>query len=302
MTVDRYEKRCKVDVMIDRDENGNPRLGVPANQESYADSQNFLYPWSDTFCEFRGREDKAHFFCGPNGRLVEGIHYGTDVRGPTQDPSTRIPIIAVTHGIITYVGRTWRKDKKQECTADPLLPHQSPNCDVGYEVKLRSIDEPNVTFVYRHMNPEWSPFAIANGATLRLNSEVKAGQVIGYMHGYMDHTPLGTSKHLHFEIEYALPEDLLNTCTRIRGGKKVQLCATPAKAPPYPSLLVAYLRERYGYQVDLSQRDPKLGVAVLPKLPNEITGDELRATGYAIGKLAPLVSQSATSKLQHVNQ
>ena len=74
----------------------------------------------------------------------------------------------------------------------------------------------------------------------------------------------------------------------------MQPCSTPAKVPPYPSLVVAYLRERYGYQVDLSKKDRKLGLPVLPVLPNEITVKELIANGGSFGRLAPLRENNST--------
>ena len=136
----------------------------------------------------------------------------------------------------------------------------------GFVVKIRS---KHLIFVYRHMNPDLSPFRTGAPNRLKLGDSVKAGQPIGVMGDFMD-GPAGTTKHLHFEIEAPVPKAVLLGPPCIRHDAKtntdVRVCMAREKAPPFSSLIVAYLRERYGRQVDLGSVDKETGLPLLPVL------------------------------------
>ena len=56
-------------------------------------------------------------------------------------------------------------------------------------------------------------------------------------------------------------------CTSVINGNKVRVCTAREKAPPFPTLLVSYMAERYGETVDLSKIDALTGLPTLPPLP-----------------------------------
>jgi predicted nucleotidyltransferase len=127
----------------------------------------------------------------------------------------------------------------------------------------------HLIFVYRHMNPDLSPFRAGAPDRLQLGDSVKAGQRLGVMGDFMD-GPAGTTKHVHFEIEAPVPKAVLFGSPCIRHDEKtktdVRVCMAREKAPPFSSLIVAYLRERYGRQVDLGNIDKETGLPMLPVL------------------------------------
>ncbi len=144
-----YQKsECKNKAVQVEHKDGKPLLGLPGQ---YGADFNFDYPWSDTFCEFRENGD-YFFFCGTNGRPMRGVHYGNDVRGPAQSLENRTPVIAVADGKIFKVDEGCRAIKFDEKAKKCLVGTDLPFWDVGHTVRLKSSEDPNVVFVYRHMN------------------------------------------------------------------------------------------------------------------------------------------------------
>ncbi|MGY3591503.1 hypothetical protein ACVIGB_008918 [Bradyrhizobium sp. USDA 4341] len=240
-----FEKKCK---KVPKTDGTLGEMG-PSN---YGDARNFAMPWSDTFCEWRGN-DFTQPFCAPEGKpAMKGPHYGTDIRAWSQSAHDRVDVVSVSDGVVVEV------DSQQRGGGLP--------CYQGFVVKIRS---KHLIFVYRHMNPDLSPFRAGAPDRLKLGDNVKAGQPIGVMGDFMD-GPAGTTKHLHFEIEAPVPKAVLfgPPCTRkdAKTGVSIRFCMAREKAPPFPSLIVAYLRERYGRQTDLGKLDKETGLPLLPVL------------------------------------
>jgi murein DD-endopeptidase MepM/ murein hydrolase activator NlpD len=228
------------------------------DQEGLRDDRNFLPPWADTFCEWRG-EKYTQPFCDTNRTGARPYrHYGVDIRG--WDVAAKIPVVAVADGVVTELGREGKW--------------------VGFVVKVRSGD---VVFAYRHLDPESSPFTSVGGSKpqLRLGDRVLAGQRIGTMGRYLNGLE-GTTRHLHFEIEAPVPKAvhesascLVKIESKLRSDQKQKsapkgenVCTAREKAPPYPSLVVAYLRERYGIVVPLAGKDNDTGRQSLSEMPS----------------------------------
>jgi len=123
------------------------------------------------------------------------------------------------------------------------------------------------------MKPQTSPFAAKKNA---LGRDVKAGDAIGEVSTFG-----GVAKHLHFEIEIPLPVSLLfgERCTLEVQSRRVHICSARDKAPPYASLVDAYLRERFGLEVESGNYriDRETG---LPELPVH-GGHEVAAAKFA---------------------
>ncbi|WP_456720541.1 MULTISPECIES: M23 family metallopeptidase [unclassified Bradyrhizobium] len=242
---DYFLKKCK---KVPKTDGTLGEMG-PVN---YGDARNFAMPWSDTFCEWRGN-DFTQPFCAPEGKpAMKGPHYGTDIRAWSQSMHDHVDVVSVSDGVVVEV------DSQQR--GGGLPPYQ------GFVVKIRS---KHLIFVYRHMNPDLSPFRAGAPDRLKLGDNIKAGQPIGVMGDFMD-GPAGTTKHLHFEIEAPVPKAVLfgPPCTRkdAKSGVSIRFCMAREKAPPFPSLIVAYLRERYGRQTDLGKLDKETGLPLLPVL------------------------------------
>lgn len=246
------------DFLKDDCERRHPKRTRPALDQSwgemgpdnYDDPRNFKMPWSDTFCEWRGNGFTQPFCAARGERAKKGPHYGVDIRSWTQAKDQRVSIVSASDGIVTEVGT---KDR----------PNHAPY--KGFVIKVRS---QHLIFVYRHMEPELSPFRDGVADRLRLGDRVAAGQLIGFMGDFMD-GPAGTTKHLHFEIETPVPKSVLlgPVCLFERDGKTIRVCLAREKAPPLPTLIVSYLWERYGESVNLSTIDNLTGLPVLPVLP-----------------------------------
>ncbi|APG12023.1 hypothetical protein BKD09_27170 [Bradyrhizobium japonicum] len=222
--------------------------------DNYGNPRNFTMPWADTFCEWRGNEFTQPF-CAPDGKpAMKGPHYGTDIRAWSQSMSDHVEVVSVSDGVVVEVDSQKR--------GGGLPPYQ------GFVVKVRS---KHLIFVYRHMNPDLSPFRAGAPDRLKLGDSVKAGQLIGVMGDFMG-GPGGTTKHMHFEIEAPVPKAVLLGPPCIHHDAKtntdVRVCMAREKAPPFASLIVAYLRERYGRQVDLGKLDKETGLPLLPELPD----------------------------------
>jgi murein DD-endopeptidase MepM/ murein hydrolase activator NlpD len=224
---------------------------------NHGDARNFEMPWSDTFCEWRGNEFTQPF-CAKEGKpAMKGPHYGVDIRAWSQSMNDHVDVVSVSDGTVVEVG------SKNRGGAPPY---------VGFVVKVRS---KHLIFVYRHMNPDLSPFREGAAGHLKLGDRVVAGQRLGVMGDFMD-SPGGTTKHLHFEIEAPVPKSVLlgPPCVHhdARSNTDVRSCMAREKAPPFPSLIVVYFRERYGRDVDLSTIDKETGLPTLPVIvDHEIT-------------------------------
>jgi murein DD-endopeptidase MepM/ murein hydrolase activator NlpD len=131
------------------------------------DTRNYQFPWRDTFCENRSA-NRSTFNCA-----TKRVHQGVDIRAgdpsnclaqrrlPTTDHRT-IEVVAVDHGVISYVG--------------------------SYSVELRAGGR---VYRYLHLNPQ--------SLQVRIGQAVFKGQVIGHLSNAFGSTP--TTLHLHFEVK-----------------------------------------------------------------------------------------------------
>jgi hypothetical protein len=216
------------------------------------DPRNFTMPWADTFCEWRGNSYTQPFCAAAGAHAMMGPHYGADVRSWNSKMAEDVKIVSTSDGVVVEVDTQTQKDGVHQWE--------------GFVVKIRT---QHLIFVYRHMNPEKSPFRHdAHNNRLVIGDRVAAGQLIGYMGRFLGN-PSGTTKHLHFEIEAPVPKAVLlgPACTSVINGNKVRVCTAREKAPPFPTLLVSYMAERYGETVDLSKIDALTGLPTLPPLP-----------------------------------
>jgi murein DD-endopeptidase MepM/ murein hydrolase activator NlpD len=220
------------------------------------DQRNFAMPWVDTFCEWRNNAYTQPFCAGVGAQAMRGPHFGVDIRSWNTDMDERVPIVSVSDGVVVEVASQKSND--------------GPGLWEGFVVKIRS---QHLIFVYRHMRPDQSPFNRSLPNHLALGDRVAAGQVIGHMGQFHQGRTNGTTKHLHFEIEAPVPKAVLlgPAClfqTTVNGARRtVRVCSAREKAPAFPSLIVAYLAERYGERVDLTRIDGLTGLPSLPRLP-----------------------------------
>jgi murein DD-endopeptidase MepM/ murein hydrolase activator NlpD len=218
-------------------------MGAFGDEDSN-DPRNFDMPWADTFCEWRGNSYTQPLCAAAGAHAMLGPHYGVDVRSWDSHMSEDVKIVSASDGVVVEV------DRKQQWK--------------GFVVKVRS---QHLVFVYRHMNPDKSPFRDDAANQLRIGDRVAAGQLIGYMGKFLG-TPNGTTKHLHFEIEAPIPKNVLlgPACASVINHHNVRVCTAREKAPAFATLIVAYLAERYGEKVDLSKIDALTGLPTLPFL------------------------------------
>jgi murein DD-endopeptidase MepM/ murein hydrolase activator NlpD len=131
------------------------------------DVRNYQFPWRDTFCENRSA-NRSTFNCA-----TRRVHQGVDIRAgdaasclaqrrtPTAE-HRNIEVVAVDHGVISYVG--------------------------SYSVELRAGGR---VYRYLHLNP--------NALQVSVGQAVLKGQTLGYLSNAFGTTP--TTLHLHFEIK-----------------------------------------------------------------------------------------------------
>lgn len=228
------------------------RMGTFDDPTKYYED-NFNMPWADTFCEWRNNAYTQPFCAASNGHAMTNAHFGVDLRAWNTSMSDDVPIVSVSDGVVVEVASksTGVGNEKWE----------------GFVVKIRS---DHLIFVYRHMNPEKSPFKSGVANQLKLGDRVAAGQLLGYMGRFLVH-PTGTTKHLHFEIEAPVPKAVLlgDACVVAAKDKngvvvKIRTCSAREKAPAYPSLIVSYLNDRFNKKVDLSKIDRLTGLPTLP--------------------------------------
>jgi hypothetical protein len=246
--VDAERLHCKKSIVFDG------TMGAFGDEDSN-DSRNFAMPWADTFCEWRGNSFTQPLCAAAGAPAMLGPHYGVDVRSWNSDMSEDVKIVSASDGVVVEVDHSgqWK----------------------GFVVKIRS---QHLIFVYRHMNPDKSPFREHAPNQFRLGDRVAAGQLIGYMGKFLG-GPNGTTKHLHFEIEAPVPKNVLlgPACASVINHHNVRVCTAREKAPAFATLITAYLAERYGEKVDLSKIDALTGLPTLPFLPaHELEAKEPR--------------------------
>src|SRR5262245_16114516 len=130
---------------------------------SQCSASNFNEVWWDTYCERRDGADRASLNCGRRD-----IHQGVDIRGGTNQTCRElesgkrdnVPVVAVSDGVIDYIGR--------------------------YSVELKTDHG-----VYKYLHLHMRKLQVSRG------EHVKAGQLIGYM--FNDFGSNSTTYHLHFE-------------------------------------------------------------------------------------------------------
>ena len=185
---------------------------------------NYMYPWRDTFCEYRGYT-QANALC--NGG--HGGHQGQDIRPASLSKNTYWAV-AAEDGVIY-------------ATSDDIAWNTSHGIP-RYWLKLKSNTEPSRYYSYLHMlqvgtakslyaaHPAQYP-QLKNYPDWKPGDVVHAGQKLGLVSTYFG--AANTSTHLHFEIRLVLAQ-------KVNG---VQLGQT-APIPPYLTLVNAYKRKLSG--------------------------------------------------------
>lgn len=185
---------------------------------------NYMYPWRDTFCEYRGYSQANSLCNGGNGG-----HQGQDIRPASLSKNTYWAV-AAEDGVIyeTSADTQWNAS------------HGIPR----YWLKIKSTGEPSRYYSYLHMlqvgtaktlyaqHPAQYP-QLHNYPDWKAGDVVHAGQKLGLVSTYFG--AANTSTHLHFEIRLVLAQ-------KVNG---VQLGQT-APIPPYLTLVNAYKRKLNG--------------------------------------------------------
>ncbi len=154
---------------------------LPGGSQAVSDDQcviqNFRYPHRDTFCETRGTirdslncprrtiHQGIDINAGDRQQCLQMLQARRDINmGASADTANIIPVLAVSDGVISYIGQ--------------------------YTVDLRPAEGAISRFRYLHLNMQTLNVAFGDA--------VKQGDILGYYYNDFAGTP--TTFHLHFEV------------------------------------------------------------------------------------------------------